>query len=197
MYSRIVTPPAVEPVSLTEAKLHLRLAVYDEDADLYDAEDSNISALITSAREMVEAHTRRVLITQTWDVAFDSFPEGQVFEFPFAPLQSVTTVTYINCSGESATFTDFTVDLFRNGIRLKSGFSWPSILAGTQVVVRFVAGYGASGAAVPASIRRSILLIIGHHHANREAVIVDTRAVADVLPLGVDSLLSPYRWYEF
>jgi len=66
----IVTPPAEEPVTLTEAKNHLRVDLSDD--------DSLISALIVAAREHAEAITRRAFITQTLKLSLDAFPATTV-----------------------------------------------------------------------------------------------------------------------
>jgi len=63
---KLVTPPAVEPVTLDEAKAHLRL---DSNED-----DTYVSALIAAARERVELFLRRALITQTFEFTLDGFP---------------------------------------------------------------------------------------------------------------------------
>ena len=55
---KLATHPEVEPVTLAEAKAHLRL---DTDAD-----DAYVSALISAARERVELFLRRALITQSF-----------------------------------------------------------------------------------------------------------------------------------
>ncbi len=62
----LFTPPTAEPVSLEEAKRHLRVDGNDEDVD--------ILGLITAAREQAERHTRRQLLTATWDLKLDRFP---------------------------------------------------------------------------------------------------------------------------
>ena len=197
MFAKLVTPPVLEPVSLTEAKLHLRLAVDDSDAANCDVEDSKISVMITAAREFVENHTRLALITQTRDVAFDYFPSGIFIPLPFAPLQSVTSISYTGTDGSSLTFTDFEVDLFVNAAKLKYGFSWPETQYRSRVIIRIVSGYGTTAASVPASIKQAMLLLIGHYYANSEAVIVDNRVAVDILPMGVESLLAGFRRYEF
>jgi len=55
--------PALEPVSLTEAKLHLRIDT--------TAEDVLISSLIKAARQYCENYQRRAYITQTWELWLD------------------------------------------------------------------------------------------------------------------------------
>jgi uncharacterized phiE125 gp8 family phage protein len=64
----LVEGPAVEPVSLADMKAHLRV---DD-----DAEDALIEGLVKAARLMVEAASRRLLVSQTWRVLLDRWPEG-------------------------------------------------------------------------------------------------------------------------
>lgn len=55
---QLVTPPAGEPVSLAEAKQHLRVDGGDDDL--------LIGSLITAARQAAETKTGRQLITARW-----------------------------------------------------------------------------------------------------------------------------------
>ncbi len=66
MTAALITAPALEPVSLADAKAHLRL---DSDDD-----DQLITAAIVAARVHVEALTRRLLIEQGWRVYLDQWP---------------------------------------------------------------------------------------------------------------------------
>ena len=199
MLTRLVTPPAIEPISLTEAKKHLRLAITDADAANYTDEDAKITALITSAREHVETVTRRALITQTWDAVIDEFPATKEISLPYPPLQSVTSISYLNTDGNSATFTDYAADLFGHKIKLNYECEWPETRDESVITIRFVCGYGLTAATVPASIRQAMLLIIGHLYANPEATLSANLSGSNVtlLPLGVDSLLSGFRRWEF
>jgi uncharacterized phiE125 gp8 family phage protein len=81
MSSILLTPPAVEPLTLDEAKAYLRVEHNDE--------DESIAALITAARLQVEAQTRRALITQCWRLSLDAWPESGVVSVRPAPLQSL------------------------------------------------------------------------------------------------------------
>jgi uncharacterized phiE125 gp8 family phage protein len=79
---KLVTPPAVEPVTLAEAKAHLRLDTAVDDA--------YVSALITASRERVELFLRRALITQVFEFAVDDFPAyDRAIDLPRPPLRSV------------------------------------------------------------------------------------------------------------
>ena len=62
----LIEGPAVEPLSLDQAKAHLRVDI-DDDDDL-------ISTLITAAREYCEEFCHRAFITQTWQLLLDHFP---------------------------------------------------------------------------------------------------------------------------
>ena len=95
----IVTQPSVEPVTLPEAKQHLRVDVADDDA--------LIAALIQGAREACEAFIHGKLITQTWEVELDAWPTDQApVLIPIEPLISVESVKWAD---ETNTVTTMTV----------------------------------------------------------------------------------------
>lgn len=198
MLTKIATAPATEPVTLTEVKKDLRLAVTDADATAYTHEDTTLTGLIKTARRLVEDHTRRALITQTWDGVIDAFPSGNSIELPHAPLQSVTSISYTESDGNSATFTDFTADLYGNRIKLDYGAIWPTVYPESVITIRFVCGYGTAAADVPEEIRLAIRLLVSFWRNNPEAAVLtygssEFRAI----PYGVDTLLASYRRYGF
>src|SRR5947199_8130721 len=80
MIPLIVNGPALEPIALADAKKWLKLETSDE--------DDVIGALITAARLMVEAQIRRMLITQTWRLIYDCWPNARIVKIPLAPFQS-------------------------------------------------------------------------------------------------------------
>ena len=192
MALKLITAPAAEPVSTSEAKSHLRV---DTTAD-----DTYIGTLITVARQNVESHLRRALISQTWEVVLDAFPAG-VIRLPKPPLASVTSIKYTDDDGVEATYSsdNYVVDSDTEPGRvvLKSGQTWPAVTlaAANGVRVRYVAGYGAAGSNVPQAIRQAILLVIGSLYENREDVLVAQGVSIGVLPFGVVALLAPYRIY--
>ena len=183
MALKLITAPAAEPVSTSEAKSHLRV---DTTAD-----DTYIGTLITVARQNVESHLRRSLINQTWEV----------IRLPKPPLASVTSIKYTDDEGNESTYSsaNYVVDTDTEPGRvvLKSGQTWPAVTlaAANGVRVRYVAGYGAAGSNVPQAIRQAILLVIGSLYENREDVLVAQGVSIGVLPFGVVALLAPYRIY--
>ena len=73
----LITGPAAEPVSLAQARAHLKLDATEEDALL--------TALLTAARATLEAETRRAFMTQSWRLTLDEWPAGPL-ELPLAPV---------------------------------------------------------------------------------------------------------------
>jgi uncharacterized phiE125 gp8 family phage protein len=168
MAMSLVTPPANEPVTLQEAKDHLRVAG--------GADDALISELIVAAREMAEAATWRALITQTWNWTLDDFG-GLARGVPKAPLQSVTSITYIDGAGAAQVLDPaaYKVDAVSQPGRIVPAYGqcWPAARAEINAVtVRIVAGYGSTGAAVPRTIRQGMLLALTDLYENRQSEIV-------------------------
>ena len=172
MEIRLITAPAVEPVSLADAQLHLRAPTSGADATL-------ISAYIQAARETVEAHTGRALVTQTWQARLSAFPATGAVYLPRAPLIAVTTLAIVDAAGAVTTVAadQYQVDASTGpyaqpgAVLPASGVDWPETRADTLGAVRvtFTAGYGATAASVPAALRAAILLIVGELYEQREA----------------------------
>lgn len=186
---KLVTGPAVEPVTLAEAKAHLRVTGTDEDA--------LVSALIVAARSFAEECTGRAFVTQTWDYVLDAFPCA-AFELPKAPLQSVTSVSYVDTDGATQTLDSglYKVDAITDPGRIAPAYgeTWPSTRAEENAVtIRFVAGYGLA-AAVPQPIKQALLLMTGQQFEHREAT---AEGSWSRLPLGVDALLGLYRVFRW
>jgi uncharacterized phiE125 gp8 family phage protein len=178
----LITPPSA-PVSVAEAKRHLRIDHADE--------DSVVEGLIASAVSYLDGWTGvlgRALEAQTWELALDRFPVGQIV-LPLGPVASVTSVAYTDPAGVEQTVdsANYVVDTrpIEGRVIPADGFAWPSTKAGANAVrVRWVAGTGTPGA-----IRVALLMLVAHWYRVREAVGEDMKAV----PLGVEALIVPFR----
>lgn len=188
----LTTSPGDEPLSLAEVKTHLRVEFNDDDAD--------ILALISAAREHIESVTRRAMITQTWQAKLDAFPgfEG-VIELPKGPLQSVTSIAYIDDNGDSQTLASskYIVDTVSVPPRITPayGLYWPvtrNII--NAVTITFVTGHGDDKTNVPSALIHAMKLLIGHWYENREATA--PVSLSDI-PAGVDALIAPYKVHTF
>lgn len=193
---RVATPPAVEPVTVAEAKSHLRVDTSDDDA--------YIGTLITAAREWTESYLSRALIHQRLTMTLESFPvdEDEVY-LPMPPMATAGTttavsVTYTLQSGATATLSTATYRVSRYStpgeIQTIYGGTWPAnqIQDENAISVTWWAGYGATGSSVPASIRHAILMLVGYWYENRSTVLVGS--ISKPLEFAVESLLSSQKW---
>jgi uncharacterized phiE125 gp8 family phage protein len=189
------TAPTVEPVTLAEAKAHLRV---DTATD-----DSYIATLITAAREWVEEYLDRALVHQQYVMRLDSFPYE--FELPRPPMATSGTatavvVTYTLGDDSTATLSSTQYRVDRNATpgvvrQLRAG-TWPGNLDDQNAVtVTWWAGYGASGTSVPAAIRHAILMLVGFWYDNRSTVLVGS--ISKQLEFAVESLLSSQKWGSY
>ena len=187
MSLQLVTPPAGEPVSLAEAKLHLRVDGGEDDL--------LIGSLITAARQAAETITHRQFITARWKLVMDAFA-GQAVLIHKSPLISVVAVEYLDMAGLVQTMppSHYTVDAASEPARLTPifGQTWPPTLPQIGAVsVTFDAGYGPASA-VPEGIKSWIKLRVGSLYAHREEMSVLTRGRIDTLPF-VDGLLDGFK----
>lgn len=186
-----VTAPAEEPVSVPEAKLHLRVDG--------DQEDQWIASVIAVAREHAETMLGRSLVEQTWRLSLDRFPPGRVIRLPRPPLQAVTSVTYTAPDGSQHVLDEALYDVDTASepgrIVLRPGASWPETATKPGAVqIVYAAGYGAA-ANVPEVFKHAILLLVGHWYEHREQVVVGSNAAT--LPFAVEALLRPHRIFAF
>lgn len=185
MRVRVLTPPATEPLTLAEAKLHLRVDGTDE--------DDYITALIVAARESAQHELGRALITQTLRLTLDAFPADGGIELLMPPVQSITQVQYVDAAGATQTLlgSAYSLDAVSQPSWLLPayGTTWPATREQANAVwVDYVAGYGAAGA-VPQPVKQWMLLAIGDMYANRER-----SGEKAAVPHGfVAGLLDPYR----
>jgi uncharacterized phiE125 gp8 family phage protein len=185
----LITPPATEPVSTSEAKAHLRVDTADE--------DTLIASYVSAAVKYIETQTGP-LITQTWDYKVNrEWPLVDNYYsiyLPFSPVQSVTSVTYVDINGATQTLSSglYQTVLSAPNPYLTKAYNqdWPQIRdIPDAITVRFVAGYG-NAAAVPAPIKSAILLMVGRLYEHREEVIAGVSA--GIVPAGIEMLISPY-----
>lgn len=183
---RVYTEPTQEPVSILEAIDHLRVSS--------DEENALIGRIVTAARRTAEMISRRALVTRTLDALLDTWPRGSAIELAYPPLQSITSVTYIDSDGGSNVMSsaDYFADAHSEPGRLVLAYnaSWPSatLRPAAAITIRYVAGYGDPDD-VPDHYKQAIMLLVGHFYENREAVIAGQGITISQLPLAVDALL--------
>lgn len=191
---RLVAAPTIDPVSLAEARAHCRI---DESAD-----DGLVAGYILAARAYIEQVTGLSLISQTWEMTLEDFPSEDHIYLPRNPVSSITSIQYFDATNTLQTLSaaQYEIDTAQvpAEVELIEGATWPATYDRVAaVVVRFVAGYGATPGAIPEPIRLAILLLVGHFYANREQVTLGAGLTATQLPFGVDALIAPYKVHGF
>lgn len=171
-----------EPVTLDEAKRHLRI-IDDND------EDALILALITAAREYVENFTGQILVQREVTDAFRCF--GGYLELNHRPVVGAPTIAYVDTDGDEQEIASVVTSGARYPFRVypPSGASWPSFGTNTTITATYTAGYGEGE--VPQALCQAMLLLIGHWFSVREGVNVGN--IVSEVPLAVNALLQPYR----
>jgi uncharacterized phiE125 gp8 family phage protein len=212
---QLITPPAVEPVSVEQAMAHLRN--FDPNNSLL------IETFISAAREICEQKMNRAIFEQTYILSLDQFNygdwrstvpmerrnplrfsalwESMALRLPMPRLVSVTSITYLDTTGELQTLdpSTYSVDAASQPARIvpSINLTWPTTdyyIPGS-VKVTYVAGSYGDGVETnncPKSIVAAILLLVGHLFENREAT---SEVALKSIPLGVDALLNAYRFY--
>jgi uncharacterized phiE125 gp8 family phage protein len=186
---KVYTAATTYPVTLAEAKLHLRVDGTDE--------DTLINALIAAATQQAENYTWRTLMTTVYEYIADSF--SKQIELDTFPIATIDSIKYYDLNNVQQTLIVSAYESNLNEcpvlIRPKENYYWPDTkIRFDAVTVRFTAGY-ASAAAVPAAIKQAILMIVGHLYANREDVVTGTQV--NTMPQSSQYLLNTYRVNRF
>lgn len=176
--------PANMPVSLAEAKAHLRVD--------HDDQDDLISAQIKAATAWLEGYSGilgRALVTQTWRQDFGSFANR--IPLPLTPVTAIENVNYFDADDVQQTLDPSVYALLADArsayLALQPGQSWPSAYRRDDAVsITFTAGYGAA-ADVPEPIRQAILLIVQRLFDGAD-ISIDV-----AIDRTVHALIAPYR----
>ena len=195
----LTSAPATEPVTLAEAKDHLRVFHGDDDSYI-----SNF--VIPAARVWAETVTHRAFITQTWVLKLNGFGCGGPIYLPRPPLVSITTITYTDTAGTAGTAwaassSGYTLEqpsgehALHASIRPSYSVSYPSTRdIVDSVVITYVAGYGAAST-VPKGIKHGMLMVMDDLYRQRGSQVtgtIQTRAL-----VAAESLLSPFIAHRY
>jgi len=114
---------------------------------------------------------------------------------PLPPLQSVTSIKYLDTAGDEQTLDSaaYRVDIYSHPARITPayGYTWPALRdVINAITIEFVTGYGDEVTDVPEDLRHAIRLLAAHYFDERSAT--STEAPKTV-PLTYARLLYPFR----
>lgn len=185
----LVSGPAVAPVSLDEAKDHLRVEHFDD--------DTLIQRLVDTAIAYVDARgvLARAMISQTW--AQTGYGWSGRVDLTLTPVQSLSAVKYFDTDNaeQTATLSDFRLIGGALNSYVEPVGSWPQTFDRPDALkLEYVAGYGDAASDVPETIRNAILMLAGHWYENREAF---SEMTPKSVPMGFEALIGVERgsWY--
>lgn len=173
-YSHVVrvTAPALEPLTLSQVKLYLRIE--------HSEEDTSLLHMIAAAREAAELYMGKSLITQSKRLIIEQ-PDAVIYALPQGPVQSIQTVASENEEGVQTTLDSglYRLHAGRNLLQLEQ------LPNADLLVVTYVAGFGDAADDVPSLIRQGMLQHV--------AAMCEAREVATRIP---DSAARSYQLYR-
>jgi uncharacterized phiE125 gp8 family phage protein len=177
--------PAVEPVTLTAVKSHLRLS--------HDTEDELLSGLIKAAREDVERVTGVAMISQSWRLAMDRWPRSGRVVLARYPVQEILSVTVFGSEGEASLVdpADYQVDTLSRPARIHFEQRPEPMRAMNGIEIDFSAGFGEAGTDVPDLLKRAVMMLVTHWYEFRASYGAADQPVS--YPAGYDRLIAGYR----
>jgi len=179
------TGPEGEPVTLAEAKAHLRLQ--------HDSEDELVTGLIRAAREEVEAATGLALMAQTWRKVLDRLPRDRIVRLTPHPVRDVLSVTVFGEDGEGSVVdpASYSVDAASRPARVHFETPLAPTASLNGIEVEFVAGHGEAGTDVPDLLKRAVLVLVAHWYEFRGVYGASGQPVS--YPAGYERLIAPYK----
>jgi uncharacterized phiE125 gp8 family phage protein len=179
--------PQVEPISLPELKVHLRLDGHEE--------DTLLASLIVAARLHVEQTYGLALIKQSWSCYLDRWPETPELRLPLAPVRGVNALRIYDVHGTAVNIdpAEYLMDAASRPVRLvrrpAAVLPAPGRPVG-GVEIAFQAGFGEEACDVPAPIRQALLMLAVDWYDDRAPAALESQLIA---PQAVWRLLGPYR----
>ena len=182
---QVITPASTYPVSLTEAKLHLKVDI--------TTDDTLITNLIVAATQVSEEYTNRFFINTVVNQTCSDFKElSELFK---SKVSAVTHVKYYDSDNAQQTWSSSNYVVNNEyepcQINLVVDGSFPNIADRIDAIeCRYTVGYG-TASDVPDVIKQAILLTLGNWYENRMSVI--TGRTTTEMPMSAKFLLDTYK----
>lgn len=185
MAAILLSAPALEPLTMAEAKAYLRVETGDDDAV--------IASLIAAARSHVEAMTRRALIAQTWRYVFDAWPPDGRLRLRTGPLRALIAARVFDAGGNASVIdtASFVLDKAADVIA-SPAWALPQpgrTAAGIELDIQL--GYGSAASDVPDALRHAIRVLVAHWYDNRGQVAIGQSV--PMMPASATAILNSFR----
>jgi uncharacterized phiE125 gp8 family phage protein len=169
---RVITRATVEPITLADAKLHLRV---DDDTD-----DTLIGALISAARDYCERFTGLALTAQSLEYILDG--RDEIF-LPISPVSSVESVASIleGVESELTEGADYWINLDSIPASITKARSFDDL-----GVIKI--NYTTDASEIPPIVRAALMLKLGQLYSDRGG-----ESVNEYADEAIDRLLRHYR----
>ncbi len=177
--------PSAEPVTLAEAKAHLRID--------HAGDDELLEGLIRAARQEVERSAGLALIDQDWRLVLDRWPRSGRAIIAIHPIREILSVTVFGSEGEASLLdpAGYETDTLSRPARVHFNEMPAPTRTMNGIEIDFRAGFGEAGADVPDQLKRAILILVAHWYEFRSGFGPDDQPVS--WPGGYDRLLAGYR----
>lgn len=179
---------ATEPITLEQAKRHLRV--------VHDDEDAEIEAMIVAARQMLEQRLQRAIAPREVTENEYNFYSGMALSV--VPYLDSLSIEYTDPNGDAFTLDSsaYELDITTEPVRVYSvyGAAWP-ITRYSRGAVRLTYRAGYAEGLVPAPLKQWMLLAIGTMYAHRESVVAGI-SVVDLPENFMKWLYLPYVVYK-
>jgi len=188
----LATAPSVDPITIAEAKTHMRVEHSDDDV--------LIGELINVAVNYVDAtgSLGKAMITQTWCEYYG--PHLSTIRLSLGPVQSVSSIQYYDANNnlQTDTLSNYYVIGTKGYMTIypKSGYTWPTVFNREDAIkITYVIGFGDTAASVPSTVKHALKMLVAHYYENRENELIGVNS--KTIPYGIDALLNTERnsWY--
>jgi len=182
---RVTSAPTTHPITLDEAKAHLRVVSSDE--------DDYIDSLIAAAHDYIASQQRRALCETTYSLTCDYWPV--IFELPNPPVVSVSSISYVDLNGATQTLaaSQYALDSASIPARVTPAYNvtWPTHRAQANAITMvYTAGY-ATVDDIPAGTKHAMKILVSHWFENREFVVIGS--IVTNVPMSVTALINKER----
>lgn len=173
------TPPAFYPLTLEEAKLHLRVDGTED--------DTYIQALIIAGTGYVENATGVQMIDAVWDLTIDAVPTNGIIDLNHIPVTEIVSITYYDADNDPQTLATDDYNIIANGVHITDA---PTVYARDDAItIRYHAGYADD--TCPELLKVCLKMLVGEFYKTREESVTGT--IISAVPMGVDRLVSQYK----